>query len=241
LNSITDVLAQAELEGDLSAKERNELDELERRKRRLRNEGKKLSDPEEKRRSSLGQRRREGAVRLGGPFNLRVDWWEEEGDQVPKTFAGKQEVLRMALAMRSAIQNAVQDVCPLEYRSLLQAEDGSKVEPFYFDARRFAHPLDTGFSLDKQEKTLRASAAPMTELLGLIGLQRFRPRPTDQDKGTFEYFTWNQPLGVVAAAVACGAVPVVGRRGFRFRLQFRDDQKRYKAFGFAVPIGGENE
>lgn len=239
LKCITDVLVQAGLDGDLSQEERTELDELERRKRRLFKQQQKLSEQDEKRRSSLGQRLREGAVRLGDPLNMRVAWWEEGGKFVPKTFAGRQEVLRMALAMVAAIQKGVEGDHPFEYRCLLQDSKGSKVEPFYFDARRFAHSLDAGFSLDTQEKSIRASAAVLTEMLALIGLERFRPRQSLKDRRTFEYFTWDQPLGVIAAAVACGAVSIAGRQGFRFRLRFRDDQKRYKAFGYATQLGGE--
>jgi CRISPR-associated protein Csb3 len=238
LRRVTDALAEAEFAGNLSAAERKELDDLEQRRRQLTKEKKQLPSQDEERRLVLDKRRREGAIRLGEPFDLRLAWWQEDGDDVPKTFAGRQEVLRMALAMRSALPHAALDERPLEYRCILKAED-VKVEPFYFDARRFAHALDTGFSLDVQERTLRALAAPMTELLALLGLQRFRPRQTPEERWTFEYFTWGQPLGVAAAAVVGGAVPIVGRRGFRFRLQFRDDQKRYKAFGLATQIGGE--
>jgi CRISPR-associated protein Csx14 len=140
----------------------------------------------------------------------------------------------------------------LEYRSLLKAVAesngaeasmqarqgvGSKVEPFYFDAARFAHALDAGFSLDVQEKNLRATASPVTELLALIGLQRFRPELVRD--WTFDYFTWHEPLdAAVAAAVTSGAVPMARTKRYRFRLRFRDNQKRYKAFGFATAMGG---
>jgi CRISPR-associated protein Csb3 len=110
------------------------------------------------------------------------------------------------------------------------------VEPFYFDARRYAHPLDIGFSLDVQNaKTI---AHPAVELLALIGLQRFRPRPSDR-KWEFEYTAWSEPLGVpVAAAVVGGVVPIKPQQRYHFRLLFRDDQRRYKAFSHATPIGG---
>lgn len=249
---IANALTTAGVEGDLSADQRAELENLESERRSLAKERKTLRKQDEERRSSLGKRRREGALTLAHPFNLRIAWWQEDADDVPKTFAGRQEVLRMARAMLSELPAAVKHDQPFEYRCLLRAEEeeaqtmreewkgkrrkDSKVEPFYFDANRFAHRLDVGFSLDVQERTIRASAAPFTELLALIGLQRCRPRQTAEDKWTFEYFTWGRPLGVaVAAGVGCGAVPISGRKGFRFRLQFRDDQKRYKAFGFANP------
>ncbi len=250
-------LTRAGIDGELSDEERHELANLESRKRELRKYKKSLPKDDEERRKLLGRREREGALSIGDRFRLRVGWWQEEGDDVPKTFAGRQGVLRIAAAMLSKVGEATQNDRPLEYRCLLQAvkneppgandehalrtrNSDSKVEPFYFDAKRFAHALDVGFSLDVQEKTVRASAAPAAELFALIGLQRFRPRQSAKSKWVFEYWTWPQPLcAPVAAAVACGAVAVPGRQGYRFRLKFRDDQKRYKAFGFAIPIGGE--
>jgi CRISPR-associated protein Csb3 len=255
LTCIVKKLAETGIEGELSKKEREELDELESKKRKLAKEGGALPNHDDERRSSLGKRRREGALTLHDPFGLRVAWWQEEGDDIPKTFAGKQEVLRMAQAMLARLPEAVQDDSPLEYRCLLQAvseelpetnhgsgnrrgSGTSKVEPFYFDARRFAHALDVGFSLDVQEHAIRASAAPLTELLALIGLQRFRPAAADQ-RWRFDYWTWSVPLSpVIAAGIVCGAAAVPGRKRYRFPLRFRDDQKRYKAFGFAAPIGG---
>jgi CRISPR-associated protein Csb3 len=112
------------------------------------------------------------------------------------------------------------------------------VEPFYFDARRFVHPLDTGFSLDKQDA--ETIAYPAVELLCLIGLQRFRPAATPM-KWSFDYWPWPWPLTPpVAAAVFSGFSPVPGRQTHRFRLRFRDDQKRYKAFDFAISVGGDS-
>ncbi|MBX6330829.1 MAG: type I-U CRISPR-associated protein Cas8c [Gemmatimonadaceae bacterium] len=255
LAALVDAVAACGFQGELSPEERAELEKLERTKRALAKEGKTLSDAEEQRRVALGKLQREGAITLGAPFDLRVDWWQEDGDGVPKTFAGKQEVLRMALGMVPHLSHAARADSPMEYRSILQAVteagdpptgsargrsrggNGSngKVEPFYFDARRFAHALDVGFSLDVQEKTLRASAAPFTELLALIGLQRCRPRVAEDDRWAFDYFLWYQPLGVVAAAaVVSGSAKVDGGQRYRFRLEFRDDQRRYKAFGFAT-------
>jgi len=256
LSYIVTRLTEIGVEGELSQAERRDLDELESRKRRLVKDGDALPEADEERRSSLGKRRREGALTLDEPFGLRVAWWQEEGGDVPKTFAGRQEVLRMARAMLAPIRTAVLVDSPLDYRSLLHAvseelhdsEEGlgsrkqsaeSKVEPFYLDACRYSHALDAGFSLDVQEKVIRASAAPLTELLALFGLQRFRPTATNE-RWSFEYWTWSFPLSpMIAAGVVCGAAAVSGRKCYRFPLRFRDDQKRYKAFGFATPIGGK--
>jgi len=236
LGRLLEAVLDAGLHSELTSAESLELERL----KQLRKEGGEAWTAQcEQRHSVLDKVRREGAVILPTPFDLTISWWQEEGADVPKTFAGQQEVLRMVQAMVPNLTTAGAATRPLDYRCLLLHER-SKVEPFYFDAWRFAHPLDVGFSLDVQEQTVRASAAPLTEFLALVGLQRFRPRQTEADKWEFEYFVWMRPLGaVVAAAVACGAAPIDGAAGYRFRLRFRDEQKRYKAFGQARPLVGE--
>jgi len=230
----------------LTADERQELDELERRKRELRKVGRALTEAEENRRSELGRLTREGHLILER-FQLTLDWWQEDG--APATWAGKQEIHKIARAAQDGIAQCMAEGRPLkdmldwqlvlrtpsEYRS----EKGidKKVEPFYFDARRYAHPLDEGFSLDVQGADTVAN--PATEFLCLVGLQRFRPQRDGDSKWTFQYCAWGPALGVAQAApVASGLVRVPAMRRLCFSLQFRDDQKRYKAFGFARPMGG---
>ncbi len=176
------------------------------------------------------------------PLSLRLDWWLDDTGvgSALKTWAGQQRVTVMSRAMlHTAVSNGASSTGWLDRGAVAHDPESPRkvVEPFYFDARRYAHALDAGFSLDAIGA--EAIAYPSVELMALIGLQRFRPRGSEGNRWMFEYFAWSQPMGVAAAAVACGAVPIAGRRGFRFRLQFRDDQKRYKAFGFATPIGGD--
>lgn len=255
LGCLVTKLMEAGISGELSEQDRAALESLESKKRALRKEGNGLHESEEEHRVALGKRQREGAITLPEPFGLRVQWWQEDGDDIPKTFAGRQEVLRIATAMLAKLPESVEADRPLPYRCRLEAvgDDSeertsrrdhrshgrsSKVEPFYFDACRFANALDTGFSLDVQEQTIRATAAPLTEFLALIGLQRFRPAATT-DRWTYEYWTWALPLPpVTATGIVCGAVTCSGGMGYRFQLRFRDAQRRYKAFGFATPIGG---
>jgi len=182
-------------------------------------------------------------LRLGKPFELRLDWWQDDDGVggMLKTWAGQQSVLRIADAMKNAIAPEPDERILDHSRVVTAPANRSKVvEPFYFDARRFAHPLDIGFSLDVQDA--ETAAYPAVELLCLIGLQRFRPRPERNDKRTFIYSVWLTPLPpCVASAAACDGIPADQQfQRFRFRLLFRDDQKRYKAFGFATPMGGES-
>lgn len=173
---------------------------------------------------------------LRGPFQLRVDWWlSNTGMARLKTWAGQQNVHRIARAMQHAIDTETPDL--LSYATVVRDADATAktVEPFYFDARRFAHALDAGFSIDKQG--LSTSAYPAVEFCTLLGLQRFRPSQDGNNKWRFIYGTWSTPLPpLVAAAASAGAVTTSGT--YRFGLHFRDDQKRYKAFGFSQTIGG---
>jgi len=245
LGELVNRVAECPIEG-LTAEEKEELADLERRKRALRKAGSELSEAEENRRAELGRLTREGHLVLRH-FQLTLDWWQEEG--TPSTWAGKQEIHKIARAAQDGMRRCLTEGHPLQdvlnWQLVLRtpAEYGSgrgtekKVEPFYFDARRYAHPLDEGFSLDVQGA--ETAASPVTELLCLVGLQRFRPRRAEDDKWTFQYCAWAHALRVAEAApVVAGVVPVPVVSCFCFTMQFRDDQKRYKAFGFARPFGG---
>ena len=178
-------------------------------------------------------------LRLGTPFDLRLDWWLDEGggDRL-KTWAGQQSVSRIAPALKQAISCSSVDRGLYQISMVVKdpANPKKAVEPFYFDARRFAHALDTGFSLDVQNtETL---AHPAVEFLCLIGLQRYRPSPTE-DARTFGYRVWSIPLSAtVASAAVPGRIPT--GTGYHFQLRFRDNQKRYKAFSSATPIGEQS-
>lgn len=240
-------LTGSEVSG-LSEAELKERDALESQSRELKKKGERLPPNLEKRRRELGERAREGVIWLGKPFHLTLDWWQTSDEEaVPKTWAGRQELHRIARAAQDALAGVSELAKLLDYGCVLRepreyrkkkSDDRKAVEPFYFDARRFAHSLDVGFSLDVQDA--ETIAHPAVELLCLIGLQRFRPVATSNEKWSFDYWIWSMPLSApVAAAVFSGVSSVPGRRTYRFRLRFRDDQKRYKAFSMAIPTGGD--
>ena len=180
-------------------------------------------------------------VIFGPPFSLTLDWWQSEDEETPKTWSAQQEIHRIAAAARAGLEGH-SNVCALldwscvlrptaEYRKT-ENEEEKKVEPFYFDARRYVHALDTGFSLDKQK--IETIAHPAVELLALVGLQRFRP-VAGEARGILDYFVWTSPLPpLVASAVAAGAVPHPDARRYYSRLRYRDNQRRYKAFSRAT-------
>jgi CRISPR-associated protein Csx14 len=248
VDQLREAIVQCDITG-LTQADREEREALEAEKKQLKRQGKELSGDKETRRKELGTMARAGALSLRTPFNLLLNWWQTSDDdnvKTPKTWAGLQEIHKVARAAQDAI-GTIADltellnhscvlVMPNEYRKS-EGDEKKTVEPFYFDARRFAHALDVGFSLDIQGA--ETAAYPAVELLALIGLQRFRPGAFNE-KWWFEYTTWVWPINApIAAAVVSGAVPLQPERRYRFRLLFRDDQKRYKAFSYATQTGGE--
>ena len=242
---------------------RLEQNELEAKKRVLKKNKKELSTEEEARRNELGRMQREGYIVVGHPFNLRLDWWTDDTEDTVKTWAGSQEVLRIARAALEYLPAAFRSGSPFEYSSIMMTvlddakreerknissrrlqrvrsqNDGrvtKKVEPFYFDARRGLNALaiDIGFMPDSLAMT--TLAYPAVEFLCLVGLQRFRPLPTDKRR-VFDYFTWKIPLAVqIAPIAAVGRLPAVDGRGYRFEVAFRTDQRKHKTFTPAISI-----
>jgi len=189
---------------------------------------------------------------LGDSVALRLDWWRDtrSGGKALKVWAGTMHAGRIAAAMLAALRGpAFHHANALNVAMVVPDPDDvrKKKEPFYFDARRGAHTTarDVGFSPDAVGAT--TVAYPAVELLGLVGLQRCRPRMATgrlvRNPRLFEYFTWSTPLppSVINAAVQ-GLFPDAGRNGFRFESRFRTDQRKHKAFAPAVIIeGAENE
>src|SRR5690606_37787849 len=99
-----------------------------------------------------------------------------------------------------------------------------------------AQSLDVGFAPDSLSMT--TAAFPAVEFLCLVGLQRFRPAPTDRRR-VFTYYPWEVPLPVTVARFAAdGAITMHRSTPYRFGIAFRTDQKKHKAFLPATPIGG---
>ena len=262
--SIADLIreaARAGLAGELSPVLQREREALEEKRRQLKREQKALAADEEERRKELGSLLREGFIMIRKPFDLLLDWWQWDGDDIPKTWAGRQEVLRIALAALASSQQAfttespfdywcvlrpvAQDAVPLEGASKRKGQirkkepEKDKVEPFYFDSRRgsSARPIDIGFAPDSLHSLGMTSAAyPAVEFLCLVGLQRFRPSATGKPR-VFDYYTWRSPLAACVAPLAvCGLLDRAGNQGFRFENAFRTDQRKHKGFTAATPI-----
>jgi CRISPR-associated protein Csb3 len=180
-------------------------------------------------------------VRIGKPFDLRVDWWLDEfgvGAKL-KTWSGRQKGLEMAQASKEALSLMDPGSEFLNFSQVITIEKPTKrkgarepVEPFCFDPRRGSNALRDGFSADALE--MEVAAYPAVEFLAMIGLQRCRPQEVPNRRNAFVYGTWLYGVAPsVAGAAACRAVDLGGGSAFQFHLGYRDAAKRYKYFKFA--------
>lgn len=189
-----------------------------------------------------------GRGRLGGEFNLTLDWWRDYGyhDADPargsrlKPWAGTMESVGIARAMKQGLSEPRTATDPFGVALVVRNADDpkKKKEPFHFDSRRGANalPLDIGFVQDALG--IQTLAHPSVEFFALVGLQRCRPRPTDTAR-VFDYCTWAVPCPAAILPVAVtGQLGDPQARGYRFENAFRTGQKKHKAFNPATPLGG---
>lgn len=253
LNEFIQKLSQVKLRGELSSDLAKERSQLEEKRSRLKKENKTLSKREEQRRKELGKLLREGVIIVDDPFSLCLDWWQDDNATNPKTWAGSQEVLRIAQSALAGTVQALKHEQPFDFSCVMRPVAGEKeatepiagkrrarkiahekVEPFYFDSRHGANalPLDIGFS--PNELNMESKAFPAVEFLCLVGLQRCRPKPTETPL-VFEYFSWQMPLPPLAVPVAvCG---LLGQStGYRFENAYRTDKRTHKGYLPATPF-----
>ncbi len=174
------------------------------------------------------------ALRLAGPFDLRLDWWKSERSL--KTWAGRMSVQRIAMSLQQDLPSTLSNGF-FDDGHVVVGADGNKVEPFYFDGRRGATalPLDTGFSADAL--SLETVAFSATEFFTLIGLQRFRLASVKLR--VYRYRAWRAALPVTLAALVAGDALRDDGPLFQFESTFRTDQRKDKAFSPAIPVNGD--
>ncbi|MFY7952904.1 MAG: type I-G CRISPR-associated protein Cas8g2, partial [Armatimonadaceae bacterium] len=180
LTGIADALRTTGVVGALTPALQQEREGLELEKRRLKKLRQKLPGALEKRRKELGNLFRAGSLKLPTPFDLLLDWWRSDDESIPKTWAGSQAVIRIALAAHDGCVRLLTHELPFqEYRVMRPAvasaddeveeeESGDKVEPFYFDAQRGSNALarDIGFVPDALQ--IETHASPVVEFLTLV-------------------------------------------------------------------------
>lgn len=169
------------------------------------------------------------------PFDVWIDWWRDErGERTDlKTWAAKQMVAKMALGMLGAIKAATWSKEP-DPEALFQPVQTDCL-PFNFDSDLSGQgsARDTGFSADTL--SLKSSFRPLLELVAFIGMQRFHPALTKDDK--FRFCVWSFPLPPsVASAAAAGVISSADEQQYVFALFNRT--KYMKAFLPAQPQRG---
>jgi CRISPR-associated protein Csb3 len=195
---------------------------------------------------TLEKLRREEPILLLSPFNMRLDWFQDDlaGGSRFKTWAGQQSVLEIASSMKRALEGPEwRTRSPEKWFAHTTSNCGL---PFNFDSDLGGQgsALDVGFSFDPLASSsltrIESTARPCLELLAFIGLQRFRPRQQSNDN-RYLYCAWNCPLSPeLAAPAACGMLPTSGAPLFEFRLLYRT--KYLKSFLPAIPFtGGSDE
>lgn len=145
-------------------------------------------------------------------------------------WSGQQTSLRIWLALRKLL---VQRMKLIPQERLFHLFDDKAPLPgrFGFDPEAAWNALDVGFSPNEQGIPVESSAA--VELLAAVGLQRFRPQ-LSEDRQSFIYATWDEPLAaLVAASVSASTVKVHSSRLFRGRVVSRG---AYAALDYSTPL-----
>lgn len=169
------------------------------------------------------------------PVKLRLDWWltpsgAATSDPTLKLWSGNQGAAKNIFpGLEEALPRVLGPDAPpgrdlFRRRTPMSGRLGVDPGPAW-DA------LDVGFS--PNEQSFDVDTAPVTEVLGAVGLQRFRP--ARKGRRGLAFAVWSEPLPVIAArAAAACALP--GRR-YGFAVNSRG---KYKSFGYAEEME-ENE
>lgn len=163
---------------------------------------------------------------VGEEFSLRLAWWLEElaGTQTRfKTWSAHNSAEGLIESLAGQIQaDEITDQSVFQQRVGMTSRLG-------LDPRSSWNTLNTGFSPNDQQ--LPVDTYPATELLAAVGLETFRPSPTDHG---YVYAIWVAPLPVIVArAAASGILDIHGITRYCFRIASRG---KFKYFTKASPL-----
>jgi len=145
-------------------------------------------------------------------------------------WSGQQTPIRIWSGLRRKLITQLKRLTPIELLDLFSQRLMQKGR-FGFDPGPAWNALDVGFS--PNEHGMEVESSPAIELFAAVGLQRFRPVMND-DRASFDYFTWHSPYSpLVAAAAMSGAIR--DRHAFRYRASVTT-RGQYAALDFAYPI-----
>lgn len=145
-------------------------------------------------------------------------------------WSGQQTSMRIWSSLRRELTVQLQGLASNSMTKLFSLRLMQKGR-FGFDPGPAWNALDVGFSLN--ENGIEAESSPATELLAAVGLQRFRPT-MNNDRDTFDYFTWHSPLPPPVAAAAMTGV-VHNRHTSHYRTSVTT-RGQYAALGFAYSL-----
>jgi CRISPR-associated protein Csx14 len=179
------------------------------------------------------------------PLTLTLDAWMtiriEKGEAVavanpPWNFwSGQQTPLRIWKPVRDALARLLPGLDGDRGHRLFEQRE-FLTGRFGFDPGPAWNALDVGFS--PNEQGISVASSPAVELLGAVGVQRFRPR-MGKTPDRFDYSTWGIPLPPsVAAAAAAGAIPCGPGRRYRGRVVRRG---QYAALGYSSILSGGSD
>ncbi len=147
-------------------------------------------------------------------------------------WSGQQTSLSIWLALRLALAEQLSELGGPKADEIL-SQRVPLTGRFGFDPGAAWNALDVGFSPNTQQ--MPVSSSPATEMLAAVGLQRFRPLLSD-DRQSFVYSTWGQPLlPSVAAAAASSLVRVAPATSFRGQVVNRG---QYAALSYSTLLNG---
>jgi CRISPR-associated protein Csb3 len=186
---------------------------------------------------------------LHEPFNLRLDWWTDEGAQRQKlkTWTAGQRVTDLFLRYhKKQKRKGKTELVPIQS---MREHFADAAKRYPQDWLREPLPIEVPMAFSYDSRLSRNNAldqghvgnstmafSPAVDVLTLVGLQRFRPRMLEIWTRNL-YCTWSQPLTVeIAAVTTLGLIPQLIDSCFEFPIKPRDAQGRYKLFGHAQPV-----
>jgi CRISPR-associated protein Csx14 len=165
------------------------------------------------------------------PFDLRLDWWIEDGVQKSplKMWAGQQTPQRIMSDMQAQLSHLKPGHDLLYQQRPMKGRWG-------VDAASSWTARSVGYSPDEQN--MPWIAHPGTEVFAAIGLQRCRPLRIEGMKGRwFSYYTWTCPLAISVLPVA--AIMGKGQIAQRYLFNKKMRNKQYASFDWARPWTGD--
>ncbi|MEN6437088.1 MAG: hypothetical protein ABFD97_00725 [Syntrophobacter sp.] len=168
---------------------------------------------------------------------LRPDWYRFKDKPMDKRIKLMSSQLKLWAGNQSSSQITSDLIRAILTRSrIIQPEDLlNSLVPlkgrFGIDYRSAWNSLDIGFSPNAQQMSV--NTYPAVEMLGAIGLQRFRP--ISENNGNLVYVTWHAPLSIcVASALGSASISPSIIKKWRFSI---DSRGSFKGFSMALPNG----